>query len=111
MYFSYYYCYAIYKRLNNPIYHICMYRLNFLILAILSFINDLVNDKLRNEKISINILNILIIFFYLLGSIVYLEFIELNFCNLNYYTKRNIEERANGDILISLGSINSDIDE
>ena len=88
-----------------------MYRLNFLVLDILVFINDLVNDKIQAKNITINIINILILIFYLLGSIVYLEFIELNFCGLNYYTKRNIEKRANSDIIISLGSFESDIDE
>ena len=110
MYGSYYYCYAIYKVLN-PIYHICMYRFNFLIVEILKFINDLVNDKIEGINITINILDILIIFFYLLGSIVYLEFIELNFCKFNYYTKRNIKQRAIRESRFSLESIMSDIEE
>ena len=46
----------------------------------------------------------------IIGSIVYLEFIELNFCNLNFYTKRNIKERSVSDSEIYLGNdtINSD---
>ena len=42
---------------------------------------------------------------------VYLEFIELNFCNLNFYTKRNIKERSTTETRISLGntSANSEL--
>ena len=70
-----------------------MYRFNYLILDILGFINEMINDdNIKNIGITISILNILILFFYMFGSIVYLEFIELNFCNLNFYTKRNISD-------------------
>ena len=110
IYSSTFYCYVIFKKLN-PIYHICMYRLNFLILDILVFINDLINDKIEGITITKNILDILILLFYLLGAIVYLEFIELNFCGLNFYLKKNIKERALSDTRISLGSVNSDICE
>ena len=109
-YSSTYYSYVIFKKLT-PVYYICMYRLTFLILFILAFINALANDKIQDINIVIEVLNILIIFFYLLGSIVYLEFIELNFCDLNLHTKRNIKERSNADIIISLGRVNSDIGE
>ena len=112
-YASNYYIYVIYKRLS-PIYHICMNRLNVLILTILGFINDLINnDNLQKIDISIGILNIINLLFYVLGSTVYLEFIELNFCDLNFYTKRKIRERANTDIRISLGdiSVNSEVEE
>jgi len=112
-YVSTYYSYVIYKKLS-PIYHICMYRFNYLILDILGFINEMINDdNIKNIGITISILNILILFFYMFGSIVYLEFIELNFCNLNFYTKRNIKERSKRDIRISLGnmSVNCEIEE
>ena len=84
-----------------------------MILNILNFINRLINDDIQSIKISISILNILLLSFYLIGSIVYLEFIELNFCDLNFYTKRQIKERAKMDINISLNdivNINSDED-
>ena len=100
---STYYIYAIYQKLS-PIYYICLHRLNVLILTILGFINALINVDIDNVYISTNICEILTLIFYILGSIVYLEFIELNFCRLNIFTKRNIKERANRDI------INSDID-
>ena len=85
--------------------------LTWFILFILAFINALANDKIQDINIVIELLNILIIFFYLLGSIVYLEFIELNFCKFNYYTKRNIKQRAIRESRFSLESIMSDIEE
>ena len=90
-----------------------MKKLNSLIINILFFMNNLINDKIGRIDITKSILDILILIFYILGSIVYLEFIELNFLNLNFYTKRKIKERANTDIRISLGdiSVNSEIDE
>ena len=44
---------------------------------------------------------------------VYLEFIELNFCDLNFYTKRNIKESSKSEIRISLGNmrVNAEIEE
>ena len=43
--------------------------------------------------------------FYALGSIIYLEFIELNFCNLNFYTKRQIKKRSTKEDCLSLEDI------
>ena len=109
-YASNYYIYVIYKKLS-PIYHICMKRLGFLILDILVFINDIKNkDEYEHIDLILSILNIILLFFYLFGSSVYLEFIELNFCNLNFNTRRKIRERAYGDLGISLGdtSVNSE---
>ena len=36
---------------------------------------------------------------------VYLEFIELNFCGLNVYTRRNIKVRSDTEIIVSLDDI------
>ena len=109
-YASTYYVYQIYKRLS-PIYHICMYRFVDLIINILKFINDLINNKINDTEKTINLFGIVILVFYILGSIVYLELVELNFCNLNYYTKRKIKERANIDINISLEDISSNYED
>ena len=96
--------YAIYQKLT-PLYYICFNRLNVLILTILIFFNKLINEDINSVLISTNICDILILIFYILGSIIYLEFIELNFCNLNYYTKRNIKKRANREVKSSLDNI------
>ena len=85
-----------------------MTRLTHLILNILVFINDLINKDINEISISINILELLIIIFYISGSVVYLEFIELNFCKLNFYTRRNIKLRSDKEFKISIGEINID---
>ena len=103
-YASNYYVIVIYKKLS-PIYHICMKKLNSLIINILFFMNNLINDKIGRIDITKSILDILILIFYILGSIVYLEFIELNFWNLNFYTKRKIKERSNTETSICLDEI------
>ena len=88
-----------------------MNRLNVLILNILWFINSLINNDNSDTYKTTNIIDIVLSVFYLLGSIIYLEFIELNFCGLNFYTRRNIKKRANNEINYSLediGDINND---
>ena len=110
-YGRHYYIYVIYQKLS-PIYHICMKILVDLVIGILLFINDLVNNHKENIHLSISILNILIFIFYIFGSIVYLEFIELNFCDLNFYTRRRIKGRADKEFKISDDyNVNSVIDE
>ena len=111
LYFSCTYSiYAIYQKLS-PIYYICMQRFDYLVIIVLYFINQLVNDKIEGINITLNIINIFISIFYIFGSIVYLEFIELNFCNLNFYIRRNIQDRSDKEFIIALDdiSVNSDI--
>ena len=103
-YTSNYYIYVIYKKLN-PIYHICMKRLNFLIIDILGFFNYLANKEIQSLETTLYILEILILIFYLSGSLVYLEFIELHFCGLDFYIKRKINERSSKENLIDLENI------
>ena len=102
---STHYIFVIYKNLS-PIYYICMHRLNVLILNILWFMNSLINnDKIDNIYKTTNIIDILLSVFYLLGSIIYLEFIELNCCSLHFYTRRNIKRRANSEFYYSIENI------
>ena len=88
-----------------------MRRLCETIFTVLDLINYLVNnDNIQSLKISLGILNILLLTFYVFGSIVYLEFIELNFCELNFYVKRKIKERSALEIITEMDniSVNSD---
>ena len=50
-------------------------------------------------------------FFGIIGILVYIEFIELNFCDLNYNLRRKITERSDNEIKSSIQDydINSDI--
>ena len=101
---SNYYIYVICEKLS-PLYYICLHRLNVLVLRILDFISYFINNNYNKTYTFIRIFETLTSVFYILGSIVYLEFIELNFCGLNFYTKRNIEKRANTDSFYSIYSL------
>ena len=71
--------------------------------------SDLIkNETLGYITIIIKICDFIIYDFYIIGSIIYLEFIELNCCGLNFYTKRNIKRRSNTDSLGSIYSIDDD---
>ena len=105
-YASNYYIYAIYKKLN-PIYHICMKRLNFVVLNLLSLFNDLFNNNYQSLSLTLSILDISLTIFYLFGSFVYLEFIELHFCNLDFYIRRKINERATSEDIRALDNIST----
>ena len=108
IYYAYiYYIYVIYKKLS-PIYNICLYRFNNLIIDILLLINDLFNNNIQYIDFIISIFNILILIFYISGSFVYLEFVELNFCNLNFYTRKNVNRRAHDELKISGDNYNAD---
>ena len=83
-----------------------MYRLNNLIIDILLFINDSINKNIKKIDSSITILEILIFIFYISGSAVYLEFVELNFSYLNFNTRRNIRRRSDTEFKISIDELN-----
>ena len=70
----------------------------------------MIYNDIKGINLTLSILDFLILFFYILGSIIYLEFIELKFCNLNFYTRRNIKERSNIDRNLSLGDIDVNSD-
>ena len=106
-YSSNYYIYVIYKKLS-PIYHICMKRFNYLILDSLVFINDLVNQNIQGFSLVLSIFDILLLIFFVLGSVIYLEFFELNFCELNFYMRKRIKERSKKEISFSLDNISSE---
>jgi hypothetical protein len=57
------------------------------------------NDKLYEFKIACNIILIVLLF---LMSLVFTEFIELNFCGLQKYTRKNIEKRALTEISLNI---------
>ena len=105
-----YYRLAIYKKLN-PIYHICMRRLDETMINLLILIDYFIyTDTYQGLYITISILNIILLIFFVSGSIVYLEFIELNFWDLNYNVKRKIKERSHIESVTEMDniSVNSD---
>ena len=50
-------------------------------------------DLLLKKENNLKYISILFFIFQFLGLLVYLEIVELNFCNLNENTKKNIRER------------------
>lgn len=91
---EYFFCFFIIKVLN-PIYLVCIY-------SIISFISTLIllvfyisnNSEEKNDLY----FELFARFFAILGIIIYLELIELNFCGLNYYLKKNIELRGDREV-------------
>ena len=63
-----------------------------IVLGINTFIND--NNDFKNRMIII-LLEILACLFGLIAFSIFLEFIELNFCQCNYNLKRHIVQRSN----------------
>ena len=64
-----------------------------------------INYILFNSRIYIN--NLIFYVLQIFSLMIYLEIIELNFCNLNKNTRRNIKSRAEDDLIQRLDSINS----
>ena len=89
---EYFFCFFIIKVLN-PIYLVCTY-------SIVSFISTIINLAYlsKPEKRYELIFELLARFFAILGIVIYLELIELNFCGLNYYLKKNIEQRGDREV-------------
>ena len=90
----------------SPAFLICANYIFFFISRLVGIIIDLISDK-RIEK---NIfLDFTIEIFSMLGILVYIEFIELNFCKLNYNLKKNIILRSMNDTKTS--ELNELLDE
>ena len=60
------------------------------------FFNEKENDK---ERFYIFLFDLSGIFITIFGFLIYLEIIELGFCKLNYYTRKNIEKRRVEEIM------------
>ena len=60
-----------------------------------SIFNEDIKFNFRIEKFTLDFLGDI---FSLIGFVIYLEFLELNFCKLNYNLRRNIINRAIKDI-------------
>ena len=93
----------IYKILT-PIHYFASRNVITLIISILKMINELIKDNDKNIIIRNSVLNISSIFFYVIGSIVYLEFVELKFCGLNRNIRKNIISRSDAEGSIKICS-------
>ena len=77
----------------SPEYYLCSYGIYFFISRFFELINAIINDVVINTAI----FNLLADTVSLICILIYLELIELNFCNLNHNLKKNIENRCIDD--------------
>ena len=94
----------------SPEFYLCAYDIYFIIIRSIGLINAIIN----NGDVLLEIYNVLTEVGALVGILIYLELIELKFCNLNHNLKKNIEMRSlseynDGDIDINSDSVKSDI--
>ena len=75
----------------SPAFFICASYLYYFFLRLVNIIIDLIKN---NDIESYNYLDFIIEIFSIVGILVYIEFIELNFCDLNYNLKKNIIQRS-----------------
>jgi len=75
----------------SPAFFICASYIYYFISRLADIIIDLINNKNIEKYIY---LDFTIEIFSMLGILVYIEFIELNFCKLNYNLKKNIILRS-----------------
>ena len=100
----------IYIILENGIYHILIYTIinDFTICHIFLFYKVLEFEYIFLEIFTSKTINIFVVCISIISDIfelfivlIFLEIVELRFCGLSYNTKRNIEERALNEAILS----------
>ena len=80
----------------TPVYAVCLPSIHYFLLQILLLFNTIIQGK--SEIITSQIVKVIIEIstdlFSVLGIFVYIEFIELKFCGLNYNSRKTIEKRS-----------------
>ena len=76
--------------LLNPEYYLCSFGIYFFCIRFLLLIKAIIED----DNIKVSIYNLIAETGSLIGIMIYLELIELKFCNLNNNLKKNIEHRG-----------------
>jgi len=94
----------------SPEFYLCSYDIYYIIIRSIGLINAIINKG----DVTLEIYNVLTEVGALVGILIYLELIELKFCNLNqnlkkYIEMRSLEEYNSGDVDINSDSVNSDI--
>ena len=79
----------------DPMYFLCSITIIYFFIQIISFIYFLIVNKLELSFI----FGLLSFVFSNIGTLIYLELVELNFCGLNHNLKKNIDMRALDDAL------------
>ena len=80
----------------TPVYAVCLPSIHYFLLQILLLFNTIIQGK--SEIITSQIVKVIIEIstdiFSVLGIFVYIEFIELKFCGLNYNSRKTIGKRS-----------------
>ena len=79
----------------SPEVFVCADSILYFITKLISLVYYIVTDSLKYDFIFDGLSQV----FSILGTVIYLELIELNFCGLNFNLKKNIESRANIEAL------------
>ena len=83
---------------------ICDYFILFHIL-ITSIIKECHTYLQKDNNLTLNIIGIVLLILIAFMFLIFIEVIELNVFNISYNTKKNIEIRANTEILIAMDDI------
>ena len=114
-YFCYIYFYILIIRYLSSVHIIIYALLNSFIIRILAIIIISFNNSLFEEHSTPLIFSISAVsdFFSGAGLLIYCEIIELNFCNFNYFLRRNIIARSSSELKInsSYGNIENLLEE
>ena len=89
----------------NPEFYLCSNEIYFCIIRIFGLIKAIIDNK----NIKTEIFNSTAEIVSLISIMIYLELIELNFCNLNHNLKKNIENRCIDDY--NVNNLYDDIDD
>ena len=98
-----YFTFLIIKNLS-PEYFICANSIYYFIISSFSLVDFLISKKGTLD------LNIISEFITIIGTAIYLEFIELEFCGLDYYLKEKIRNRSISE-LTELSSFEEEIED
>ena len=83
----------------NPLFFVCVRFVYYFFVELINIITPAIQKrKIDNETF----LDFFSQFFGIIGILVYIEFIELNFCDFNYNLKKNIINRSLSDSSIEL---------
>ena len=87
----------------EPIFYLVCESFQFIIYEIFLFIYLLIDNDFNASGLLIFLAEV----FNFLGTLIYLELIELNFCGLNYNLRKNILKRSSDDSKIELDNNNN----
>ena len=91
----------------SPEYFICSYNIFYFIIELANIIGNYIFGKSFEKS---KIYNLLAEFFAIIGTFIYLEFIQLKCCGLDYYLKKNIYKRGEKESNIEQLYLNDDQD-